>query len=274
MVKKDRWIRLTCRRTEDVNSGEDNPKISHFSKENNMLRQRTLRAAALVALLVVTIVTSPGCLSRQRFNNYNWQLDSLRYYTRKIDSLIATQSAEMKQLRIDLYTKTNELSQKFDMLNSRLGESETQITQLSRRLGPNQQAMVDSAAMAQISPETRLLYESAYKNYVKGDYREAIEGFGAYQKAAQDGPLLDNALYWIGESYAALGQSQDAVNTFQELVNKYPQSARVPASLYRMGIIYEEVKDLRTARFYYNQVIREFPNSPEAALAQSRLRQP
>ena len=213
-------------------------------------------------------------MSRQRFNNYNWQLDSLRYYTRKIDSLIALQSTEMKQLRIDLYTKTNELSQKFDMLNSRLGESETQITQLSRRLGPNQQAMADSVAMAQVSPETRLLYESAYKNYVKGDYRGAIEGFQAYQKAAEDGPLLDNALYWIGESYAALGQSQNAVNTFQELVNKYPKSARVPASLYRMGIIYEEVKDLKTARFYYNQVIREFPNSPEAALARSKLQQP
>lgn len=188
--------------------------------------------------------------------------------------MLAVQSAEMKQLRIDLYTKTSELSQKIDMLNSRLGESETQITQLSRRLGPGQQATTDSAAMAQISPETRLLYESAYKSYVKGNYAEAIEGFQAYQKAAQDGPLIDNALYWIGESYAALGQVQNAVNTFQELVNKYPKSARVPASLYRMGIIYEESKDTRTARFYYNQLVREFPNSPEADLARGRLQQP
>lgn len=239
-----------------------------------MLLQRTLRAFALAVALAFLLKTSPGCLSSQHFSNYRWQLDSLRYYTRKSDSLLAVQSAEMKQLRIDLYTKTSELSQKIDMLNSRLGESETQITQLSRRLGPGQQATVDSAAMAQISPETRLLYESAYKSYVKGNYAEAIEGFQAYQKAAQDGPLIDNALYWIGESYAALGQVQKAVNTFQELVNKYPKSARVPASLYRMGIIYEESKDTRTARFYYNQLVREFPNSPEADLARGRLQQP
>jgi TolA-binding protein len=58
------------------------------------------------------------------------------------------------------------------------------------------------------------------------------------------------------------------------LVNKYPNSARVPAALYRMGIIYEEGKDMRTAKFYYNQVVREFPNSPEAALAGSKLQQP
>jgi tol-pal system protein YbgF len=225
-------------------------------------------------MFALFIVAGTGCLSRQRFNNYNWQLDSLRFYTRKLDSLLAVQSTEIKQLRIDLYTKTSELSQKFDMLNSRLGESETQITQLSRRLGPQQQAMADSIAMAQISPETRLLYESAYKNYVKGNYSEAIEGFQAYQKETKDGPLVDNALYWIGESYAALGQLQKAVNAFQELVNKYPNSARVPAALYRMGIIYEEGKDMRTAKFYYNQLVREFPNSPEAALARSKLQEP
>lgn len=236
-----------------------------------MSSRKFLRAAALAQIFILLILTSTGCLSRQRFNNYNWQLDSLRYYTRKLDSLLAVQGTEIKQLRIDLYTKTSELSQKFDMLNSRLGESETQITQLSRRLGPQQEAMADSAAMAQISPETRLLYESAYKNYVKGNYHEAIEDFQAYQKAAQDGPLVDNALYWIGESYAALGQLQKAVNAFQELVNKHPNSARVPTALYRMGIIYEEGKDLRTARFYYSQVVREFPNSPEAALARSKL---
>jgi tol-pal system protein YbgF len=236
-----------------------------------MSAKTTLKVVTQASILVLVALASTGCLSRQRFNNYNWQLDSLRYYTRKLDSLLAVQGTELKQLRIDLYTKTSELSQKFDMLNSRLGESETQITQLSKRLGPQQEAVADSVAMAQISPETRLLYESAYKDYVKGNYQEAIDGFQAYQDAARGGPLVDNALYWTGESYAALGQLQKAVNAFQELVNKYPKSARVPTALYRMGIIYEEGKDLRTARFYYNQVVREFPNSPEAALARDKL---
>jgi tol-pal system protein YbgF len=236
-----------------------------------MSTKRILQAAIQTSVFMLLALAGTGCLSRQRFNNYNWQLDSLRYYTRKLDSLLDAQATELKQLRIDLYTKTSELSQKFDMLNSRLGESETQITQLSKKLGPQQEVVSDSAAMAQISPETRLLYESAYKDYVKGNYQEAIAGFQAYQEEARDGPLVDNALYWTGESYAALGQLQRAVNALQELVNKYPNSPRVPTALYRMGIIYEEGKDMRTARFYYNQVVREFPNSPEAALARSKL---
>jgi tol-pal system protein YbgF len=235
------------------------------------MHKRTLGVFLPLQILVLVILTSTSCLSRQRFNNYGWQLDSLRYYTRKIDSLTVAQGNQIEQLRTDLYVKTNELSQKFDMLNSRLGESESQISQLYSKIGPTQRAAADSAAIAQVSPEARLLYESAYKNYIKGNYQEAIDGFLAYQQAAQDGPLVDNALYWIGESYAALGQLQKAVNAFQELLSKFPQSTRVPTALYRMGIIYEEAKDMKTARFYYNQVIRDFPNSPEAALARNRL---
>lgn len=235
------------------------------------MRTKIIRDIIILPILVLVAFTSTSCLSRQRFSNYGWQLDSLRYYTRKIDSLIAVQGNEIKLLRTDLFIKTNELSQKFDMLNSRLSESETQISQLYSKIGPSQRAAADSEAIAQVSPEARLIYESAYKHYIKGNYQEAIDGFLAYQQATQDGPLVDNALYWIGESHAALGQLQKAVNTFQELVNKYPKSARVPTALYRMGIIYEESKDLKTARFYYNQVIRDFPNSPEAALARNRL---
>lgn len=235
------------------------------------MRIRIPRFFHPLLLLVLAAVASTGCFSRQRFNNYGWQLDSLKYYTRKMDSLTVAQSAEIAQLRTDLYTKTNELSQKFDMLHDRLGESETQITQLYSKIGPAQKANADSEAIAQVSPEIRVLYESAYKNYVKGNYQEAIDGFRAYEKAAADGPLVDNALYWIGESYAALGQLQKAVDAFQELLGKYPKSTRVPAALYRMGLIYEQAKDVKTARFYYNQVIKDFPNSPEAALARSKL---
>lgn len=236
-----------------------------------MMRARAPRTGLRLLVLVLAAAASTSCFSRQRFSNYGWQLDSLKYYTRKMDSLMAVQSSEIAQLRTDLYTKTSELSQKFDMLNDRLGESETQITQLYSKLGPAPRAPADSEAIAQVSPEIRVLYEAAYKNYVKGDYQEAIDGFRAYQKAAADGPLVDNALYWIGESHAALGQLQKAVDALQELLGKYPKSTRVPAALYRMGLIYEQAKDAKTARFYYNQVIKDFPNSPEAALARSKL---
>lgn len=215
---------------------------------------------------------SVGCFNRHRFNNFNWQLDSLKYYTSKFDSMLHKQGEEIARLRIDLYTKSNELSDKIEMLNSRLGETEAQLLRIDEKIGAGRSAPADSEGIAQITPEARMIYESAYLNYVKGNYQEAISGFQSYLKVQPDSPLSDNALYWIGESYTAMGKSQEAVNTFQNLITKYPQSNKRPTALYKMAIIYETAGDKNTAKKYYNSIIKDFPNSAEAQLAKDKLK--
>ncbi len=223
-------------------------------------------------ILFLVYLCSLGCLNRTRFNNFNWQMDSLRYYTAKFDSILQEQSKEMSQLRTDYYTKSEELAEKLEMLNTRLGEQESQLTQISERLSRGKKAVSDSEDISSVSPEARMIYESAYLNYVKGNYNEAITGFRSYLKVAPDSPLSDNALYWIGECYYSLGKRQDAVDTLNELINKYPQSNKRPTALYKIGIIYEEAKDTKTAKTYFEKVLQEFPNAPEASLAKERLK--
>ncbi|MCX7995835.1 MAG: tol-pal system protein YbgF [candidate division WOR-3 bacterium] len=226
----------------------------------------------LLCLLITGFLCSSGCLSRTRFNNFNWQMDSLRYYTTKFDSVLQKQTREMSQLRTDYYTKSEEIAEKIEMLNTRLSELESQLTQISERLSRGRKAPADSEDVASISPEARMIYESAYLNYVKGNYNDAINGFRSYLKVAPDSPLADNAMYWIGECYYSLGKRQDAVDTFNELINKYPQSNKRPTALYKIGIIYEDAKDTKTAKTYFEKVIQEFPNAPEASLAKERLK--
>jgi len=226
----------------------------------------------VVFLLLVLAIVNSGCFNRRRFNNFNWQLDSLKYYTVKSDSILKSQAREMEQLRTDFYTKSDELGEKMEMLNTRLSETELQLTQINEKLSKGRKPAPDSEDVSQLTPEARMLYETAYLNYVKGNYEDAIKGFKTYLKTAPDSPLSDNALYWIGESYAAMGKRQDAVETFNELCTKYPDSNRKPTALFKIGVIYEEAKDLKTARTYFEKVINEFPNSPEAALVKNRLK--
>ncbi len=207
-----------------------------------------------------------GCFRPKHFESYYWQLDSLKYYTKK-------QSKELAQLRVDLYTKSDEIAEKIEMLNTRLSESETQLTQINEKLVKGRKPDADSGEVSSVSPEARMIYESAYLNYVKGNYSESIDGFKSYIKIAPESALSDNALYWIGECYYAMGKRQDAVNTFNELINKYPESNKKPTAIFKTGIIYEEANELKIARMYFDRVIKEYPNSPEAVLAGSRLNQ-
>jgi tol-pal system protein YbgF len=134
------------------------------------------------------------------------------------------------------------------------------------------QTAPDSEDISQISPEARLIYESAYLNYVKGNYTEAISGFESYLQVTPDSPLSDNALYWIGESYAAMGKSQSAVASFQALMTRFPDSNKRSTALYKIAIIYEETGDTKTAKYYYSKITKDFPNSAEAALARDKLK--
>ena len=225
-----------------------------------------------IYILHVVIAASlfvSGCLSRRRFNNWNWQLDSLAYYTARIDSLLKQQNQEISRLRIDFYTKTSELSEKIEMLNSRISDTESHLTRISAKLGP--QPKTESDDLSQISPEARLIYESAYLNYVKGNYDEAIKGFTSYLQITPESPLSDHALYWIGESHAAMGKNQSAVDTFRDLIDRYPESTKRPTALYKIAIIYEQTGDQKTAVRYYQQIIKDYPNSPEATLARDKV---
>lgn len=219
----------------------------------------------LLLVPVFLFLTLEGCFNRQRYNNFNWQLDSLKYYTKK-------QAKEMARLRIDLYTKTEEMAEKLEMLNTRLSESESQLTFINENLTRKKGPIDESEEGSTVSPEARMIYETAYMNYVKGNYKESIDGFKSYIKVAPESLLSDNALYWIGECHYAMGKRQDAVNVFNELVNKYPESNKKSTALFKIGIIYEEAKELKIARMYFERVIKEFPNSPEASLAQNKVK--
>uniref|UniRef100_A0A7V0Z3Z2 Tol-pal system protein YbgF n=1 Tax=candidate division WOR-3 bacterium TaxID=2052148 RepID=A0A7V0Z3Z2_UNCW3 len=254
-----------------INQTESRVIKGYQVKSKNLKLRFQLLIPLIFPFITVFLIYNVNCLSRTRFNNFNWQMDSLRYYTAKFDSILKDQSKGISQLRTDYYTKSEELAEKLEMLNTRLGESEVQLTQIIERLSRSKKVVTDSEDVSSVSPEARMIYESAYLNYVKGNYIEAINGFKSYLKVAPESPLSDNALYWIGECYYSLGKRQDAVDTFNELLNKYTQSNKRSTALYKIGIIYEEAKDTKTAKIYYERVIKEFPNSPEASLAKERL---
>ncbi|MBM3284642.1 MAG: tetratricopeptide repeat protein, partial [Candidatus Aminicenantes bacterium] len=50
-----------------------------------------------------------------------------------------------------------------------------------------------------LSPQD--LYNTAYADYLQGNFDLAIDGFKIYRDNFPESPLADNALYWIGECY-------------------------------------------------------------------------
>lgn len=65
-------------------------------------------------------------------------------------------------------------------------------------------------------------YSEAERLYNKGEYEKAIDKYNAYLQENPEGNLAVIARYYIGKSYAALGDKERAKEVFNKIVAEYP----------------------------------------------------
>ncbi len=123
---------------------------------------------------------------------------------------------------------------------------------------------------AEISPDQ--LYRSAYEDYMRGNYDLAAQGFQEYRRHFPDTELSDNALYWVGECYAAQDLTTEAIQTFTQVLEDYPNSDKGAASQLKKGLLYLGSGDQGQGVVNLQYVVYEHPGTKEADLAREKLR--
>jgi tol-pal system protein YbgF len=116
-------------------------------------------------------------------------------------------------------------------------------------------------------------YQSAYRDYQKGNYDLAISGFREFIDKNPSSDLADNAAYWIAESVYSQKKYAAAVQQFDSVVSKYPKSDKVPGALLKKGLAYIALGDRSRGIVQLQYVVHEHPNSAEAGVARQKLKQ-
>jgi tol-pal system protein YbgF len=117
------------------------------------------------------------------------------------------------------------------------------------------------------------VYQSAYRDYQRGNYDLAISGFQDFIARNPSSDLADNAAYWIGESLFSQKKYREAIQQFDSVVTKYPQSDKVPGALLKKGYAYIATNEKAKGIVQLQYVVHEHPTSQEAALARQKLKQ-
>lgn len=121
-------------------------------------------------------------------------------------------------------------------------------------------------------PETpEALYRAAYEDYMRGNYELALQGFQEYVKRYPDTELTDNAQYWIGECYDALGRLDEALAAFSTVLEKYPASDKAAAAQLKKGLVFLKKGDKGQGVINLQYVVYEHPGTKEADLAREKL---
>jgi tetratricopeptide (TPR) repeat protein len=101
---------------------------------------------------------------------------------------------------------------------------------------------------------------TAYLN--KGEYRKAVDNLNNYR--GDDSMVAAEAYGSAGDAYVELKDYDKAVTYFNKAVDKAKNKFLSPFYLKKLGLVYEEQKDNKSADEAYKRIKTEYPESPEA----------
>ena len=114
-------------------------------------------------------------------------------------------------------------------------------------------------------------YQRAFDMISARRYEEAGAAFETFLAQFPTSPLADNAQYWLAETRYVRGQFAEALPEFRKVLEEYPQSAKLPDALLKVGYCQIELGDRNAARTSLQEVMRQFPDTTAARLASQRL---
>jgi tol-pal system protein YbgF len=175
----------------------------------------------------------------------------------------------------DLQASMTEMLERLDVMNDRI----TRLERAVEERGAPPPSPVQQPAPKPRTGEAPVLHAAkiadAYRNaitlYGKNRYPEARAAFQQVFDADASGDLADNALFWIGETYYAANDFNNAIRFYKRVADEYGDQNKAPDAMYKLALAYEKTSDLALARTTLQQVIARYPYSAPAASAKAEL---
>lgn len=133
------------------------------------------------------------------------------------------------------------------------------------------QAPAQKQDTVQASGDEKQQYQQAYEALRNGHTAQAIAEFNALLSKNPKNEFANNAQYWLGEAYRVNQDIDSARKAFNDVIENYPGSSKVPDALLKLGYIEVEQKNAVKAREYLTRVTADFPGSTAARLAAKKL---
>ncbi|OGP82783.1 MAG: hypothetical protein A2Y95_03460 [Deltaproteobacteria bacterium RBG_13_65_10] len=110
-------------------------------------------------------------------------------------------------------------------------------------------------------------FDAAMRAFNAGRYKEAETFLATFIKENPRSSKLDDAYFFHAESQFSQSNYEDAIVSYDEFRKRYRSSRRIPAALLKQGLAFKALGFKSDARPFFRELIRLYPNSPEAAQA-------
>jgi len=260
------------------------------------------RTSLLLAGALAAAGLSAGCVTSTDIESLEARLDEIQRQilqaqrqapskeeVSNLEQEVGRQMQLLLKSEADMQVRLQELSGQIDQLQAKLEDTNYRIAQLSQTIAATNQELKAVRTSPPVAPppgdepdpgrrvivtsDPESLYQTAYNDYLRGNYDLAVREFQEYLANFPDTELADNAVYWIGEANYRQRRFRQAIEQFDAVLNRYPRSDKVPSAALKKGYAHLELGERSQGVVQLQYVVRQFPNSDEANLARQRLRE-
>ncbi|TAJ38774.1 MAG: tol-pal system protein YbgF [Reyranella sp.] len=107
------------------------------------------------------------------------------------------------------------------------------------------------------------VYNDAFKKLQDGDYAGAEKGFRTFVQRNPQHALAGNAQYWLGETYYARRDYQNAMTAFAEGYKAYKTSPKGPDNLLKLGVTLANLGRKPDACAIFARFAQDYPRATD-----------
>jgi len=219
-----------------------------------------------------------------QLDSLNVELNKLRGKVEELNNNVLNAEKRQKDMYLDLDTRLRRIEQSDAEVLTETQKSGDALSELRERIDKLEQSAANGVDVAppataagagggnDTNAAASRAYEAAMQKYRVGDYQNAIEAFQEIVVQFPGHPLAQNAQYWTGDSYYQLRAYRSAIDAQKKLIATYPNGPKTADAMLNMGSALVGLGDVAGARQTWERLIATYPGSRAAANAGERLK--
>lgn len=218
--------------------------------------------------------------STEKLNALQAQIQSLQAQVEQLTHDVQQATSQQKSMYADLDKRVADLKESTAQAKSIPSRSFAAPKALTSKNPLNIDEQINSSQKLEkkISEqpdvaEEQQIYQSAYNLIKAKKYEEAVNTLQSMLKKYPSGQFASNAHYWLGELYGLLSKNDLALAQFHIILTQYPDSPRISDAQLKSGLIYAAQSKWPEAKAAFKKVINRYPGTSAARLASQHLAQ-